>query len=292
MGYQEDLLSIVTVGKQALKSLKALGFPKKQPKLTDSSFRSFSDNGSYPELALKAGLNARLFSAFRRHSKYIPILEHVSKIHAEKYLDIILTEYGFSVNQIIQTLSSLSYIGNPKLERVRGLPEPISTTALRYLKVALDIKALNGDELGHVVEIGCGYGGQALVLDKVAKIASYTFVDLWQVNMLIKRFIESSSFSSKYSLSTLRDNQKGRKSWDLVISNYAFSEFPKSLQEYCLSEIISNSKNGYMTMNSGLEGGFCGIKNMSKDEIKGAIPGAMFSEERPLTGSRNYIVAW
>ena len=69
--------------------------------------------------------------------------------------------------------------------------------------------------------------------------------------MVIKRFIENSQFSAKY-ISTIR-NLNGRKSWDLVISNYAFSELAIDLQKLYFNEIISNSDNGYMIMNTGRE---------------------------------------
>jgi hypothetical protein len=97
----------------------------------------------------------------------------------------------------------LQSIGQPKLHHIKGLPYPVSTTSLRYLKVALEIKLQRGSQLGHIVEIGCGHGGgQSIILDRIASIKTYAFVDLWRVNMLIMRFIEASSLSCNYSTST------------------------------------------------------------------------------------------
>ena len=61
--------------------------------------------------------------------------------------------------------------------KFKDFPLKISTTALRYLKIALDINQFYGHNLGNVVEIGCGYGGQALILDKVCNLTSYAFYD-------------------------------------------------------------------------------------------------------------------
>jgi hypothetical protein len=194
--------------------------------------------------------------------------------------------------EIIETISPLLRIGQPILHKIKGLPSPVSTTALRYLKVALEIKALRGENLGHVVEIGCGYGGQAVILDKVAEIQSYTFIDLWQVNMLIKRFIEASPLSCNYSVSTLREAFRPSNSWDLAISNYAFSELPKVLQKKYLTNIIWASQHGYMTMNSGIEGSFGNVNNMSLSELQSALPTSSVIDERPLTYSKNYILTW
>ena len=163
----------------------------KTKSINDKKYKSSSDNGEYPELALKAALDPTTFSVFRRHHKYTSILEHVSRKEGEQYLNIIRGEYKMKDDEIFQILKPLMKVGNPKLLRIKGLSNKISTTGLRYLKIALDIKKITGSKIGNVVEIGCGYGGQAIILDQLLQIESYTFYDLWQVNLLIKRFIEN-----------------------------------------------------------------------------------------------------
>ena len=61
----------------------------------------------------------------------------------------------------------------------------------RYLK---SMQAASVD----VIEIGCGYGGQALILSRVMEINSYTFLDLWQVNLLIRSVRIRSTPSSNF----------------------------------------------------------------------------------------------
>ena len=80
--------------------------------------------------------------------------------------------------------------------------------------------------------------------------------------------------------------------WDLVISNYAFSELPKELQLNYFGKIISRSKFGYMTMNSGLNGQFGKIKNMSQKELINKIENSSIKPESPCTGDNNYIITW
>ena len=112
------------------------------------------------------------------------------------YLEIIRYEYKLSIKEIIEIIDPLQITGQPKLIKIDDLPKRISSLGLRYLKTALEIKKLIGKEtIDNIVEIGCSFGGQAVILDKVCKIKSYTFLDLWQVNLLIKRFIEYTSFS-------------------------------------------------------------------------------------------------
>jgi len=259
----------------------------------DKEHKSASDNGEYPELALKAALDPAIFSVFRRHHKYTDILEHVSRRQGEQYLNIIREKYKLKDDEIFQILNPLMKIGNPKLLELKGLSHKISTTGLRYLKIALDIKKITGSNIGNVVEIGCGYGGQAIILDKLLEIKSYTFYDLWQVNLLIKRFIESSNFSAKYKISTIKEDSFNlRNSWDFCISNYAFSELPKALQEIYIDRILNKTKKGYMLMNSGVSGEYCEIKNFSQEELLNTLRNAHIHEEIPLTYKNNYLLTW
>ena len=259
----------------------------------DGEHKSASDNGEYPELALKAALDPATFSIFRRHHKYTNILEHVSRKQGEEYLNIIRGKYKMKDDEIFQILKPLMKVGNPKLFRLKSLPYKISTTGLRYLKIALDIKKITGNNIGNVVEIGCGYGGQAIILDQLLKIESYTFYDLWQVNLLIKRFIEDSNFSSKYTISTIReDSFKSRNSWDFCISNYAFSELPKTTQEIYINKILSKAKKGFMLMNSGVNGKFGNIINHSQKELLNILRNASIHNEIPLTYINNYLLTW
>ena len=265
----------------------------KTKSINDKKYKSSSDNGEYPELALKAALDPTTFSVFRRHHKYTSILEHVSRKEGEQYLNIIREEYKMKDDEIFQILKPLMEVGNPKLLRIKGLSNKISTTGLRYLKIALDIKKITGSKIGNVVEIGCGYGGQAIILDQLLQIESYTFYDLWQVNLLIKRFIENSNFSSKYTISTIReDSFNCRNSWDFCISNYAFSELPKAIQEIYINKILNKTRKGFMLMNSGVSGKFGNVINFSQKELLNKLKNASIHNEIPLTHVNNYLLTW
>ena len=292
MSFKKNFRIIFNLFKFPLSYLKTYFIKYNFLFLTESKFRSTSDDGKYPELALKAALDSRQFSVFRRHHLYTPVVETVSKKSAKKYYEFISKEYKLSNSEILQAIKPLQTIGSPRLEYIEALSASVSAIALRYLKVALDIKKIKGDNFGHVVEIGCGYGGQALILDQIGTLESYTFMDLWQVNMLIRRFIESSDFSSSYRIATLRESSSLRDNWDLAISNYAFSELPRGLQINYINKILLKAKNGYMTMNSGLEGGFGNVDNLSQEELQNFLPGCSFSKEIPLTDLRNYLVNW
>jgi len=84
-----------------------------------------------------------------------------------------------------------------------------------------------------------------------------------------------------------------QKHWDVVISNYAFSELHKDLQTQYLENVLSKASRGYMIMNSGRTNN-SGRSNgkLSLDMICEYLPNAKVKEEIPLTGPDNYVLYW
>jgi hypothetical protein len=79
-----------------------------------------------------------------------------------------------------------------------------------------------------------------------------------------------------------------------VISNYAFSEFSRSLQEEYLELILTKSRCGYLTMNTGLSGNISlhGEPCLTVDELLDILPNAVLRREEPLTDRNNYIMIY
>jgi len=247
---------------------------------------------SYADLCLKAALETATFESFRRHASYTPILEHVNAETGRQYLKIIL-DGGYSLDEVLEIIEPLQRLGGPILYDV-GAGRPLSATALRYLKVGIDIIAQLGKNLGNVIEIGCGYGGQAIILSRICSIQHYTFLDMWQANLLIQRFIEESNFHVDYDIKTIRQSP-GSLSADLIVSNYAFSELDMQLQSLCLKKFILSSKHGYLTMNTGLDGtafNAQAARHIASDVLVSLIPNAQLAPEVPRTSPSNYIIYW
>jgi len=247
----------------------------------------------YGDLCLKAALDTETFKRFRSHDQYTPILEHVDANSGAHYLKIIL-EKGYTLDEVLEIIKPLQQIGGPQLVDI-GISVTVSTTALRYFKVALDIIGQCGKDLGRVTEIGCGHGGgQAIILSQLASIDYYTFIDMWQVNLLIQRFIEESNFRIPYDVKTIRQAIHPYKA-DLLISNYAFSEFDIKLQSLCVNKFILNSRRGYLTMSTGLKGlSFNNQhdRHISSELLLSLLPNSKILKEIPQTAPSNYIVTW
>ena len=96
-----------------------------------------------------------------------------------------------------------------------------------------------------------------------------------------------------FLISTIReDSLNCRNSWDFCISNYAFSELPKAIQEIYINKIINKTRKGFMLMNSGVSGKFGNVINFSQKELLNTLKNASIHDEIPLTYVDNYLLTW
>lgn len=223
----------------------------------------------YDKFCSKAAEDDELFKTFKQNPVYKQILEHVTREQGQKYFPFIHTKL---LNIIDDN------IGSPVKEKYSfGTYSP---TTLRYLSIATDIYDIFGFSAladKSVVEIGAGYGGQFLILDKIFNFDFYSFVDLPGASKLIKKYI------SNFKYNTLNISFGIPSSIDFVISNYAFSELSRDIQEIYLKSIILPSKMGYMILNT--EQGY------SYQELLDIIPNSTIEKNKPFFG-RNYQLVW
>lgn len=234
----------------------------------------FADEGKYITAVKKALADKEAFDNFKKDSDYQEILEHVSYKNGQQYLDILCQQAPDFVEKI-NTFKINDVVGNPLTFEYKNIGF-ISPTTLRYIKVASDLRTLFGDLSGlTIAEIGIGYGGQVLVLDQVWS-TNYLLVDLIPVLCLAEKYLDNRLQKTK-----LINNFNNL---DLVISNYAFSELPKPIQNVYIRDFLSKAKRGYLTMN--------GINGYTIDELKLRLPKFDIIEENPKTGPNNCIIKW
>ena len=252
--------------------------------------RSISDDGSYISAITKALKSHRNFMKFKRDSRYRMILEHVTKEDGLKYLNIVKEESPdiytkideFKVNDLIGGTLRFKY---PEIGEV-------SATTLRYIKVASDIRNNFGELTdAKIAEIGVGYGGQLLILDKILDFDRCDLFDLPKVLELTSKYLESHILNSSYHLRTLNQHSHCIE-YDLVISNYGFSELPSKLQRMYIKKILSKAKRGYLTMNSGLQNSAFKHDKLTLQELEVLLPEFKIQTEKPLTHEGNYIIIW
>ena len=230
-------------------------------------------------------------SDFRRKYDYREILEHVTYTQGKSYLEQIQEYSPQNYIELIEKNKANDLFGNPYEYQYPGVGR-VSPTTLRYISTAIDIfEIIRLNKESVVAEIGVGYGGQAAILERMYGIRNYSAFDLPSVIQLSNVYLNSVNSKLKFTSSGLSSDKN--TTWDVVISNYAFSELHRDLQLSYIERVIANSKSGYMIMNSG-RSNITGRSEgkLSLDEIRNYIPNLHVKEEVPITGPDNYIIYW
>jgi len=300
---QMKLRTIIEIVKKPIRKFKALignirhalieKRIKKYKKLLtkyNSEKTSRSESG-YVGICRLATEYDNIFKIFKRSENYRKMLEHVTKAQGKEYLDIISSE-GKDLIKYIHKFKKNDKFGSPIRFRYNKVGW-FSPTTLRYIKVLVDLRNIFGNLSNlDIVEIGAGYGGQCKIISDVFNIKSYTIVDLEMVLPLIQKYlskhkVERIAYKTQQQLNS---NEK----YDLVISNYAFSECIKKVQDDYMQKILSRSKRGYITCNYD-EPSSPNNYLYNKKELTQMLSKAhniKIMDERPKTSPMNFIIVW
>jgi SAM-dependent methyltransferase len=245
----------------------------------DNSISVSENLKEYTSFVIKAADNDDVFKSFRQNEIYCWVLEHDNLKRGLENYKYIQKISKLNKREILEILSNIDKFGGPKLITIGDLNK-VSPSSLRYLSIATDINRIfkyKADQELNIIEIGCGYGGQSIALSKLNNIKNYTYVDLKEVNQLIEKYVSMNEVSFKYQTKTLFDDFDDN--YDLIVSNYAFSELPRYLQQIAYKKILSKCKNGYMINNS-----FYFSKKykfFDKKKLKKLLPSSQFFDENP-----------
>lgn len=250
--------------------------------------KSDTENRFYVGSVSKIVENPNKFKRFRRIYDYREILEHVSYELGESYRTRILSLEPSLLEKKSLVIKN-DRVGKPRLYNYPDIGK-ISPTTLRYMSVLAELRFIFQGNYGtRIAEIGVGYGGQAAILSAFGEVERYTFFDLPPVLRLAEQYLSISADSRNNEF--FSEPRAGH--WDLVISNYAFSELPKDLQLHYVEKVLRNSKRGFMIMNSGRSNHTeTSQGKLSLSEITSLLSGIEVLEEKPNTGKDNYIIVW
>jgi hypothetical protein len=209
-----------------------------------SNASSTSDTFNYNSICKLASIDEDVFYRFKSCIEYQKILEHVSIDLGYKYFSIIRSK----VNALSPELKFVIKFDKcrPPKQFYRGLGI-IPSSNLRYAFVSLDLNDYFGSlDNFSVCEIGAGYGGQAFQICYLNKIKQYKLVDLPASLALARKYLASCSIKADFEFVSAEETPK---STDLVISNYAFSELRREVQDSYLERYLLGAKRGYITFN-------------------------------------------
>jgi len=244
--------------------------------------------GEYLNVCREAAQNGDNFNAFKSNSHYRCILEHCSYAQGKEHFEIIKNQ----TPELLECLDKFSIndkYGSPICYEFSG--RQFSPTTIQYMKVLSDlIKNFSVEKLNglRVLELGVGYGGQYVVLSEWLNFESYTFVDLPEVIDLTRAYLTKLGKVTdglqfiKHSDNVI--NQLGE--YDLVISNFAFSELTKDLQMKYIPE-FNKIPAGYLHCNQMSD------EQYNKDELCDLIEHDKWCiGDIPSEAKNNYIMMW
>jgi putative sugar O-methyltransferase len=191
----------------------------------------------------RAAENDTIFNNFKQDLAYRHVLEHVSKEEAETYLKLIKIDF----NKELEEVKKNDQFGNPDIYDFENVGS-MSPTTVRYLKNTSDIISKFGNNIKCIVEIGGGYGGLSVVMYPFLKYESYLLIDQYEANLLSKKYLNNFQYPT-YSHHTDEIFLDDEYNFDLLISNYAFSECERDIQEHYIEKFIRNSNKFYMIFN-------------------------------------------
>ena len=197
----------------------------------------------YLDACQYAAKSNEFFKRFKNHPAYTHVLEHVSYEEGQQYLKEIDIDYLDKLQEVKQNDS----IGEPTTYEYPSVGT-ISPTTIRYVKNTSDIINKFGTSFDSIVEIGGGYGGLCKVMSSFIKFDQYLLLDLEECNLLSRKYL------SHFDLPTMsyrsEEIDEIDENFDLLISNYAFSECHKEVQLDYINRFIKKSNNFYIMHNN------------------------------------------
>ena len=254
-----------------------------------SHLSSITDRPSYVEFCARAAVDPTVFKTFRREPIYVETLEHVTEAHGRQYLRIIQRDSPhLLMDDWLQRAKANDQWGSPITYDYPGVGQ-ISPVTIRYLKVLSDLERLFGDLTGaRVVEIGVGYGGQARLILERWSVENYTMIDLPAVLRLAGRYLEK--FRTYSALEFRSPENLTPTQYDLCISNYAFSELSRDVQDRYAGMAVASALRGYLTCNFFSDQ--FGVYSWTKEELGRLHVGSHWIPEEPVTHEGNAILVW
>lgn len=258
---------------------------------------------SYIDVVIEANLSSSKFNCFRREKQYCGIVENLTQDDGLS----IFKRLSPPIINLLQSTHLADQVGSPTTYDYNGLIA--SPTTLRYALILQKISELFHDlkKIKSIAEIGVGYGGQArLICQSINQVQGqlefYSLIDLPDVLELSKRYLENFSFRNgfKYLSKSELTTTNSDFLYDLVISNYAFSEFSRSMQNEYIEKVLLKSRSGFILMNNGktdvsgahICGKFGNKECILDKELLNILPGSRVLEVEGLTTEGVYLIVY
>lgn len=255
---------------------------------------TYTDDVEYKEICVKASVDDDVFDNFKSQPKYRSMLEHADTRHGHDHLNAI-KEQTPELMEHLDKFRTNDTVGTPNLTtfavKMPGNPQQIgdlSSTTMQYIRVLSDLIGFfdNMDGL-KIVEIGAGYGGQCKIINDYVNFSEYICFEMPEPSQLVRKYLDHFKIKNSVSIDAYEfyDNPFDI-SCDLVISNFAFSEQSRHIQDCYLKHIINSADRGYLWMNETPE-------SYNIDVIKKTLPHKINKKnDIPSERDTNRILYW
>lgn len=221
--------------------------------------------------------------SFRSHPMFTSNVETVPEEWGPSYMEVIRKSPLYT---LMGEFARNDDVGGPRRILYDG-KWTLAATTLRYIHVMVELLRLNGDMRDwSVCEIGVGYGGQFRIADAACDLFSYTLVDTPPALALTRRFL--GHFHVRSAMSFQDPDSVTPAEYDLVVSNFAFSEMTREMQKVYLDTVIFRAKHGYMMYNSMVPRSM----SLGADEVLQLIPRARIIPDVLHMPAPNQVIAW
>jgi hypothetical protein len=223
-----------------------------------------TDYGSYShtkvcEMSLT---NDNVFNNFKRIPQFERVLEHTTEYNGHQYASAIINRFNRYFKQLNwDKLKENDKYGNariidfPELELINNHYSP-STIHYIFTSLFFIDNILSKMNNINLLEIGGGYGGLCKVLLDICqmlnvKIENYGLIDLQEASRLQNKYLSNFNFKNiqHYEYENQLDYDVFKK-YNVMLSIYAFGEFPFNVQDYYVKNIISHFENYYIEWNT------------------------------------------
>jgi hypothetical protein len=193
---------------------------------------------------------------FKSAPEYTYMLEHVSDVYGQEYLNQIRAHTTLTEEDIVEFCRLNDSIGNPQKTRYNTMV--VSPSSLRYIwqaHIILTYFKQFKDEF-NFVEIGGGYGGLCFAISYLSKkydikINSYTIIDLLDITILQREYIgrHMLNFPVEFEDAATYGSNVAKNNMYLI-SNYCFSEISAEHQRKYIQVLFQKISHGFLAWNA------------------------------------------
>ena len=105
-------------------------------------------------------------------------------------------------------------------------------------------KYLGNISLSNIIEIGCGFGINTVIFHDLVPPSSYTHIDLPEMLALQKNYLTHYNINDVTYINPTTQLDRLSPEYDLLISDFAFTEFSNDLKKLYFNEVITRCHKG------------------------------------------------